>query len=489
MAVAVLAGAGHLSTVWAAARAQAPVTVKVGRAIANAQVPPGFLGLSIEWWAVEAYAGPNPNAINPVLVALIRNLVPDQTGVLRIGGVTTDKTWWPVAGVRRPPGVYYNLNERRLEVLRALAQEVGARLILGVNLEDDSRTLAAAEARAMLATIGGSLIAAFELGNEPELYGNPNFAWYTRGGQGVTGRSAGYDVRSFTRDFSHIASALPDAPVAGPASGAVRWLAALGHFIAGQRRLDMVTVHRYPYEACGVQSTSPVYPTLDRLLSPAASTGQVAGVRPSLTIAHAHHLPLRIDEMNTVACGDPPGIADTFAMALWAIDALYADVRAGVDGVNIHTWPGAVYQLFTFTHLGSRWRALVEPEYYGLWMFAQGAPAGSSLLQASSGDGAVRAWATLAADGTIRITLINDDQAAAHRVAVRVAGASGAASVERLLAPDAGATTGVTLGGQSLAQTTTGEPARPLRTTTITPSRGGYSLSLPPASAALLTLA
>ncbi|MGA2924632.1 MAG: glycosyl hydrolase family protein [Solirubrobacteraceae bacterium] len=440
MAVAVLAGAGHLSTVWAAARAQAPVTVKVGRAIANAQVPPGFLGLSIEWWAVEAYAGPNPNAINPVLVALIRNLVPDQTGVLRIGGVTTDKTWWPVAGVRRPPGVYYNLNERRLEVLRALAQEVGARLILGVNLEDDSRTLAAAEARAMLATIGGSLIAAFELGNEPELYGNPNFAWYTRGGQGVTGRSAGYDVRSFTRDFSHIASALPDAPVAGPASGAVRWLAALGHFIAGQRRLDMVTVHRYPYEACGVQSTSPVYPTLDRLLSPAASTGQVAGVRPSLTIAHAHHLPLRIDEMNTVACGDPPGIADTFAMA-------------------------------------------------GLWMFAQGAPAGSSLLQASSGDGAVRAWATLAADGTIRITLINDDQAAAHRVAVRVAGASGAASVERLLAPDAGATTGVTLGGQSLAQTTTGEPARPLRTTTITPSRGGYSLSLPPASAALLTLA
>jgi hypothetical protein len=175
-------------------------------------------------------------------------------------------------------------------------------------------------------------------------------------------------------------------------------------------------------------------------------------------------------------------------MALWAINALYADAQAGVDGVNIHTWPGAIYQLFTFKQLRSGWQALVEPEYYGLLMFARGAPAGSRLLKTSSPDRAVRAWATRARAGTIRITLINDDQTAAHRVAVQVAGARGAASVERLIAPSAGATTGVTFAGQSFLQTTTGRLAGRRRITAIEPKGGEYRLSLPPASAALLTL-
>jgi hypothetical protein len=175
-------------------------------------------------------------------------------------------------------------------------------------------------------------------------------------------------------------------------------------------------------------------------------------------------------------------------MALWAIDDLYADAKAGVDGVNVHTWPGAIYQLFTFKHLKSGWRALVEPEYYGLLMFARGAPAGSRLLETSSPDETVHAWATRTSDGTIRITLINDDQAAAHRLAVHVAGERGAASLERLIAPSAGATNGVTLAGQSFSQTTTGQLAGPRRTTTIAPQGDNYRLSLPPASAALLTL-
>jgi len=361
-------------------------------------------------------------------------------------------------------------------------------LILGINLEADSAIVAGAEARAMLATIGPSRIALFELGNEPELYGNPNFAWYRRDGRNVPGRPLDWDVATLTTDFANIGSAIPRIGLAGPAAGSARWLDQLDQFIAGQRRLGMITVHDYPFEACSASPAMPSFPTIRRLLSPAASAGQADGVRPYLTVANAHHLPLRIDEMNTVACGNPPGIANTFAMALWAIDALYADAHAGIDGVNIHTWPGAIYQLFTFKHLRSGWQALVEPEYYGLLMFAQGAPAGSRLLHASSADKAVRAWATRARDGTIRITLINDDQAAAHRLAVGVPGAHGAASLERLLAPSAGATTGVTLGGQSLFQTTSGRLAGPLRMTRIAPKAGNYQLSLPPASAALLTL-
>lgn len=460
--------------------------VRVSPDQVGAQIPAGFLGLSIEWWAVEAYAGRDPRAINPVLVRLVRNLMPDQTGVLRIGGVTTDGTWWPVAGVARPPGVHYTVTAQRLAVIKGLAQETGARLILGLNFEADSRMVARAEATAMLAIIGSSRIAAFELGNEPELYGNPNFAWYRRKGKNVPGRPIDWDMTKLTTNFANIGSVVPRVGLAGPAAGAAEWLHQLGGFIAGQRRLGMITVHSYPFEACSASPAMPWYPTISRLLSPAASIGQVETIRPYLTIAHAHHLPLRIDETNTVSCGNPPGIANTFAMALWAIDGLYADAQAGVDGVNVHTWPGAIYQLFTFKHLSSGWQALVEPEYYGLLMFAHGAPAGSHLLKTSSPLKTVHAWATRAGDGTIRITLINDDRAAAHRLAVHIAGAHGAASLERLLAPGAGATKGVTIAGQSFS--TTGQLGGPLRITTIAPNGGNYRLSLPPASAALLTL-
>ncbi|HUA70632.1 MAG TPA: glycosyl hydrolase family 79 C-terminal domain-containing protein [Solirubrobacteraceae bacterium] len=468
------------------ARASPPVMVDPGTQ--GATIEPGFLGLSIEYWAVEAYAGKNPAAVNPVLTQLIRNLTPGQTEVLRIGGVSTDQTWWAAAGVKRPPGVFYKLNEQRLKVMQQLAAQTGARLILGITFEADSPVLAGAEARAMVAAIGSSRIDAFELGNEPELYGNPAFAWYRQDGHNVMGRPDGYDAAQFAQDFATVAAGMSGVPLAGPASGAADWLDDLGPFIAGNPRLSVVTVHRYPFEACAVPPSSPSYPTVSRMLSPLGTTDQAGGLAPYVAVAHAHGLPLRIGEMNDVGCGNPPYVPNSFAEALWAIDALFAYAQVGVDGVNVHTWPGAVYNLFTFQKTETGWEGSVEPEYYGLLMFAQAAPPGSRLVKTSSRNPAVRAWATRAADGTVRVMLINDDTAAAQRLSVDVAGATGAATLERLLAPSPTATSGVTLGGQTFGETRTGELAGPVVQTTISPSNTGYSVSLPPASAALLIL-
>ena len=451
-------------------------------------IAPGFLGLSIEYWAVEAYAGKNPAAINPVLTQLIRNLTPGQTAVLRIGGVSTDQTWWPVAGVKRPPGVFYNLNERRLKVMQQLAVQTGAHLILGITFEADSPVLAGAEARAMVTAIGPSRIDAFELGNEPELYGNPAFAWYKRDGHNVMGRPAGYDAAQFTQDFATVASGLPGYGLAGPASGSADWLDDLGPFIAANPLLNVITVHRYPFEACAVPPSSPSYPTIRRMLSPLGTTDQAGGLGPYVAVAHAHGLPLRIGEMNDVGCGNPPYVPNSFAEALWAIDALFAYAQVGVDGVNVHTWPGAVYNLFTFSETTNGWQGLVEPEYYGLLMFAQAAPPGSRLVKATSSNPAVRAWATRAADGTVRIMLINDDTASAQRLDVEVSGATGTATLERLLAPSATATSGVTLGGQTFGETRTGQLAGRAVQATVRSAGSGYPVALPPASAALLTL-
>lgn len=53
----------------------------------------GFIGLSIEYYAVEHYAGKDPAALNPVFPQVIRNLAPGQSPVLRIGGDSADRAW------------------------------------------------------------------------------------------------------------------------------------------------------------------------------------------------------------------------------------------------------------------------------------------------------------------------------------------------------------------------------------------------------------
>jgi hypothetical protein len=464
----------------------APV-LTVERATSGAAVPAGFLGLSFEYWAVEAYAGQNPRAINPVLVRLIRNLVPGRAPVLRVGGETTDRTWWPVAGRRRPPEVNYTLSQRRLAVIKQLASAVGGRLILGINLEADSPTLAAAEARAQLAAIGRSRIQAFELGNEPELY--PRHRYRTKVGREVSGRPAGYDFAAFTQDFARVRAAMPSVPLAGPASGSVAWPSSLGELIAAEPQLRLVTVHRYPQQACFFPPGPRSYPTIKQVLSSSDSRGLAQSVVPLVGVAHAHHLPLRIDEMGTIACGAARGVSGTFATALWALDALFSDVQVGVDGVNIHTYPGFNTQPFTFSHVNSKWQAVVEPQYYGLLMFAQAAPAGSRLLQLSGTSGTIRAWATRAPDGRIRVLLINDDTTRSQSLSTRVPAAQGAATLERLTAPSVHATQGVTLAGQSFGpQTDTGLLTGPRRTILLAPVAGAYTVRLPAASAAMLTL-
>jgi hypothetical protein len=491
--VVLLAGGGKRAKTGTQTTARKPSTatarlpvVSVDPGVAGATIADGFLGLSIEYWAIEAYAGKNPDAVNPVLARLIADLAPGQTPALRIGGVSTDQTWWPVAGVKRPPGVFYKLNARRLEVMKGLADMTGARLIMGITFEADSRLLAGAEASAMASIIGGSHIEGFELGNEPELYGNPAFSWYTRNGHGVMGRPAGYGPSQFTSDFAAVGSGITEAPLAGPASGAAEWLDDLGSFLTSVPNVGVVTIHRYPFEACAVPPSSPSYPTISRLLSPLGTVDQAAGLTPYVAVAHAHGVPIRIGEMNTVGCGNPPIVPNSFAEALWALDALFAYARVGVDGVNVHTWPGAVYNLFNFANTSAGWQASVEPEYYGLLMFAQAAPAGSHLVRTASSNPTIRAWATRATDGTIRVTLINDSTTSAQSLAVDVSGAQGAASITRLLAPSAAATSGVTIGGQSLGAT--GELTGPAVATTVALGAGGYTVQMPPASAALLTV-
>jgi hypothetical protein len=469
-------------------RPAATLSMSVGRPTGRT-IPAGFLGLSFEYGAARAYTGSDPGAINPVLLALIRNLSPGQSPSLRIGGDSTDWTWWAVPGVRKPRGVRYTIGPDWAATTAALANDLGARLILGINLEVDSPQVAGTEARELVAGIGSGSIEALELGNEPELY--DSLTWFiSRSGRHVKGRRGTYDFNRYQRDFARISRSLQGVTLAGPTIGTRSWIPRLGRFLSAHPRVRVATLHRYPLQLCFIPTVSPMYPSVAHLLAPAASQGLADSVAPLVGVAHARHVALRIDEMNTVSCGGAPGISDAFVSSLWALDAAFQMARVGVDGVNIHTYPGAPYALFSFTQRDGQWHGLVAPEYYGLEMFAQAAPPGARLLGTSGSLGNVKAWATRAPDGTVHVVLVNEDTARAHTVAVRLPGVQGTATLERLEAPGIAARTGVTLGGQTYgADTTTGALAGPSTVASVAPTRRGYVIGLPRASAAMLTLA
>jgi hypothetical protein len=480
------------------ARATAPAADPIGAPTVYATVdssatgpvrPAGFLGLSLEYSALEAYTGADPAALDPVFVQLLRNLAPapGEPIVLRIGGNSTDATWWPVKGVSPPAGVRYALTPAWLAATRALAGAVNGQLILGVNLAADRPRLAGAEAQALLGAVGSRRVAAFEVGNEPDVYGM--FPWYYRRRRPVFARSRAYDLSAFMGELARWRAALPEVPLAGPATAELPWMTALSALIRAEPGLHVVTVHRYPLQGCLSDRSSAAYPSVANLLSDHAAKGLAAALSPYVAVAHAEGVQFRVDELNSAAlagCLARPGVSNTFASALWMVDALFNLASVGVDGVNVHTLPGAGYELFTFRRTGSGWQAFVHPDYYGMLMFAQSFPAGGRLLTVHAPAGPVKVWATRGPDALTRVTLINKDSRP-HRVELQLPPTGGPAQLEWLTAPGATATSGVALGGRGFgAETATGLLAAP-RTQSVSQLFGWYSIELPADSAVLVT--
>jgi hypothetical protein len=472
----------------AAAADAPPLPVDVSATPYGQAMPPAFLGVSFEYKATHLYTGRDPGHINPVLVALLRGLAPGQSPVVRIGGNSSDQTWWPMRGVIPPGGINYRLTKGWLRTTKAFVDALGGKLILGVNLAANKPAIAAAESRAFLQGIGPARIQALEIGNEPDLY--PAFVWYrNRRGRIVFSRPRSYNVAAFDRDFARWRAAMPTAPLAGPTFSSLGWMSGLDGFLRIQRRLAVVTFHRYPLRGCVTDPTSPSFASIPNLMLDAASAGLARGVAPYTTVAHAHRLPFRLDELNSAACSGKKGVSDTFAAALWGLDTLFNMAAAGVDGINFHTLPGAAYEPFTFTEHGSQWSAFVHPLYYGTLAFSRAFPPGARLLNVTAPTGSVKVWATQAPDGHLRVTLINKSLDTPASVQLTLPGdASAPLASESMTAPSISSTHGVTLAGQTFGDvTSTGTLPGSPTTTPVTATAGTYTVALPAASAVLLT--
>jgi hypothetical protein len=474
------------------------LTISLPTKATGRRVPDGFLGFSFEFKAVRAYTGSDPRDINPVFEQLIRNLSPGQEPVLRIGGDSTDVSYAPSPGVTPASYVAYALTPGWMATTSALARQVGARMIMGLNLVANDRALAAAEARDYVRAFGRGAIEALEIGNEPNIYSQLT-VYHTLLGVPLHARARTFGYPAFRRQFRAIARAAPHLELAGPALAVGptpmkgSWVQTMPDFLRRDPRVRIMTVHRYPLRNCYVPPSSSQYPTVSHLLSRYSTAGLAASLHRWLQIAHHQHRQLRVDELNSVACRGKKGISDTFASSLWATDALFSLLHAGIDGVNIHTLPNSSYELFAFTHSRGRWSGWVRPVYYGLQLFAQAAPPGSRLLRVpglGGGSSVLSVWATRGVDRIDRVVLIDKDPSRAETVTLRPpAGTPGGATLERMRAPSVLSRSGVTLGGRTYGPNTATGQLAPAITRALTPNaHGNYTITIPADSAALVTL-
>jgi hypothetical protein len=376
------------------------VAVTVDARVAGAAVPPSFLGLSVEWDSVGAYAR--------AARGLTRLLVPLERAAgsplgLRIGGDTADQAWWNPRGLPRPPTVLQDVTPRTLDEVRRLAGAARGPLILDLNLAVADPANAAALVRAARRRLPHGSIAAVELGNEPDLYTTAH-TFHVPGKVHRRVRKRlrygpadyGRDVERYLTELARLVRPAAPAVVGGLATDG--WWPELPSLLARWRpRPAALSAHLYAVSRCG----SPT-PPLSWLSSPEASRERVAGLAPLAQIAHRARMPLTVNELNSAPCGGRRHFSDGFAAALWLADTLFALRSEGADQAHVHTWDHAHYAPFAVAGA----RATARPPLAGMLAFARAAPAGSRLVRVRVHGDAVHAWATRDRSGHTRVLLM-----------------------------------------------------------------------------------
>lgn len=484
LAITLIGSAGTSRPAEGAARGPA-VTVTVSNSTVGPAVTAGFVGLASEYWDIEKEVGSDPGNPDRAFEQEARNLAPYGDLNLRIGGDSTNWTWWPIPGMTQPRWVRWTMTPTWAAVTKRLVDDLHAHLTVGINTEANSLRIASAELEEIRSAMGGTVPLTFELGNEPELYSK--FPFYrTPAGQPVQGRPKSYSFPDITAQWNQFARALPRVRLAGPGFSTLFALPHVAQFLRASPHVSVLTVHTYPLKSSrcngGKLQESQLFDT--------SSLQTIASELGTWTsIARRFRVPVRVDEMNSVTCGGMPNFSGTFGPALWALNILPLYVDVGVIGVNFQTKPYTSQNLIQTSNVQNSWTATVQPEYYGLLAFAQMTPPGSRMLRVSTMPAGLYAWAVRTPQHQTHVVVTNVGNHSAT-MAIRPPAPAGRATVETLRAASGGlrASRNVTLGGQTVSPSTGNLTGRAIRAN-VNLSHGAYLVRVAPASAAIVTFA
>jgi hypothetical protein len=458
----------------------ATVTVTAGTAIASMQInpagttqviPSNFLSIAQDLSETTTIVGTSSSNMNTIYEQLLKNILQYGNGPLLIRLLAD--------------GNYLSsTNANDLSALSQLNTDLGAQYIVGVDFVDDDLSTATEEASLLAAGLPGAALQGFETGNEPDGY-EANYSAY---------------LTEYQQFAPAIIAASGGVRMAAPVwAGYASFMPNLNSFISTEAStLAIVDLHYYPGSDCNGGTEPADFLLTDAAVNSDSWPTSPVGIQQYLPTAQGAGIPVRIGELNSISCGGQAGVSNSFSSALWAMDIAFSYANEGAGGINFFA-PGSTntthpYTPFDFTYTvnsnGTQNYSVrdINPLYYGMMMFAQTVRNGAHLLPVPLTTTAnIKAWTTIDANRTIRLLLLNKDQAASGPVSIALNG-YGQATVTRLLAPSYSSITGVTLGGQTFDGSGDGTPQGTAYTETIQPNAGTYTVALPSVSAALVTI-
>jgi hypothetical protein len=446
-------------------------------------IPRSFFGIGLEYTELRTFEADGELFDRAVALMRPEN---ERTLVLRIGGKSANDVYWQTPRGNGPHWIF-EIGPGWVRQLVSLVRRDRFRILLNLNLPVHSPTMAAAFAKAVAHALGRRGLAGLSVGNEPDLYYHQPGLDRERVPSTLPSTPSdwalNYTPADYWRDFHAYARALkrvvPRIPLAGPEVPSYQkvWVNSIRGPRHGGPRI--FAIHRYAGSTCWGPKRLPSFAAL--LGQP---DGGASAWAPAVAEARARGVKLRLTEVNSISMCKPENpVADSFATALWAPDALFSIIEGGVSGVNFHIrtkLPNAPFAIQDGVFEA-------RPELYGLALFAEMLRPGARLVGTAttlSSYALLKTWAVRTRSGT-RVLLINKgSRAVASQVPVTAS--SGRARVWRLQAPSVRATSGVRLAGRAIGRSGRWSGSRVTGWARI---RGGtYRVYVPPYSAAVLDI-
>jgi hypothetical protein len=448
-----------------------PITVTVADEVPGADLPPLFLGLSMEMSSLLPTNG--HYYFDPADKALVQTFRTLGIKSLRVGANAVDK---PTVAVPQ---------EKDIDQLFSFARAAGLKVIYSFRLEAgnpaDSARLAA-----YIAAHDADALDSFSIGNEPNFYLKKYADFFTQ----------------WQAHYAAILQAVPTAMFEGPSNaGHEEYVLNLAKAVFPGGHLKMATNHYYFLGNSRDAEKNPASAREHFLLDSIHERYTRDYAQVGAVLAQ-EGVPYRIDEMNSCFHGGAKGSSDTYAATLWSLDCTHWWAAHHIVGVNYHTiesytanpdgtFNAAPYS--AFVHLPGGEGIDYRPLAYAFAAFTQGAH-GRPLHVATNVALPFNfdAYAYKDHDGSLYVTLINKSygaQAQPASVSLQLPAATKSGTWQRLdLAQkdnDVAATTGITLGGAPIdPQGTWSGQWQP-----IAADAGNPTFQVAPTSAVILRLA
>lgn len=410
-----------------------------------------FLGNSIEPWRMCDLLTYDQGS--PASAELFKTL---GQGTIRLGGASGDQTIWTPNGT---PSCSFNgtvVTKSLVDEVFAFARKTNRKVTYLINLQTGNPTTEINEAT-YAAQSGGTQLQAFEIGNEPDLYGI-SFAQYQTKWEAM---------------YNAVHGAVPNVPIIGPSVSFQTGFFASAITSEGNK---FITSTAHPYATVAENN-----PTPQQLLSQAtldSMTGKIDAFKNA-----ANNLPLDLNETNAVANTPPASIGDAYDMSLWGADYAFAAAEHGVSGMEFH---GGIPGDETSPFNGSNGIPGIRPLYYGMLVFHYAVGNGGKVVPVQYTSSInLRIHSVLRNDGKLAVIVVNKDENNSATTQINTTATYTHATAVRLSAPSITSAINTTSFGGSQVNTTTGTWT-PTQIENIPVTGATSSIDVPAASAVVI---